>query len=254
MQKQYTFIANWKMNMSFSQTLEFATRYYDNFLQLATETNQHIILCPSTEALFPLAEMFKETQIAIGAQNCSKHSPGPFTGQTSAVSIQEVGCQYAIIGHHECRKEFGETNNDITNKAIHLLDYDITPIVCIGETKDDHTKNKTLQVLEEQLSGLFKALCGSTVHSYLTPYIAYEPVWSIGTGKVAPVDHLEMVFCWLADYIKHHCANISWKLIYGGSVSLENPDKLKQIVPLSGFLMGKSSLDFQKIEKIVKSG
>lgn len=253
MSKQYLFVANWKMNLSFSQTIELATKNYDSLVSLATKTNQKIVLCPSTESTYPLAQMFRQTPISVGAQTASRHTHGSFTGQVAPQSLQEVGCNYCIIGHSETRKEHCEHNEYIAQKCMHLLDYDVTPVVCVGESEQEHKSNKTLAVLEDQLAPILDALNSkSTVHSYLTPCIAYEPVWSIGTGKVADVGHLDMVLSWLAEQLSQKNPKISWKLLYGGSVTPENVANLKRIDKIDGFLIGKASLDFQRLEKIVE--
>jgi triosephosphate isomerase (TIM) len=253
MRKQYLFAANWKMHFPFAQAIEFATSYYDDFVRLAKESKERIVICSSTEGLYPLTEIFKSTSVEIGAQNCSAHINGPFTGQTSAQSLQDIGCSCCIIGHSESRKELNETDELIAHKCIHLLDYDITPILCIGESETDYKEKKTLAVLEQQLSSVTKLIKSKGIfHSYLTLYIAYEPIWSIGTGKVAPIQYLEMIFSWIHEYLLKQELPVECKLMYGGSISSENIENLKQISLIDGFLVGKSSLDFQKFQKLVQ--
>lgn len=254
MKKQYLFAANWKMHFSFAQAIEFATSYYDDFIKLAKESKDRIVICSPAECLYPLTEVFKSTPVEIGAQNCSAHLNGAFTGQTSAQSLQDIGCSCCIIGHSEFRKEFNETDDTIAHKCIHLLDFDITPILCIGESETEYKEKKTLTILEQQLATVAKLLKSKgTFHSYLTLYIAYEPIWSIGTGKVPPVQYLDMVFSWLHDYCLKQELPVECKLMYGGSISSENIDKLRQLSLIDGFLVGKSSLDFQKFQKLVQS-
>jgi triosephosphate isomerase len=252
MKKEYLVIANWKMYLPFNEAIEYATSNYDELVKLATKSKQKVVLCPSLESLYPLIEIFKSTPITIGAQNCSSHTNGSFTGQTSAKSLLELGCSHAIIGHSEARRECDETDEQVALKCEHLLDYDIIPITCVGETEQEYDNGETLNVLKKQLKPVCEALDGRIVHPYLTPYIAYEPIWSIGTGKIAPIDHLEMIFSWLHGQLATNCPTIQWGLIYGGSITPENIDNMKQIKEIDGFLVGKSSLDFQKFQKIVE--
>ncbi|MBU1007940.1 triose-phosphate isomerase [Candidatus Dependentiae bacterium] len=253
MNKRYLFVNNWKMNLSFNETIEFATNNYDRLVELATKTEQKIILCPSTESIYPLAQIFKETPISIGAQTVSRHTHGAFTGQVAPQSLQEIGCTHCIIGHSETKKEFTENDKCIAQKCVHLLDYDITPIICIGETEQENKSEKTLGVLESQLAPLLNALnTKTTVRPYLEPCIAYEPIWSIGTGNTPNIAHLDTIFTWLTEHIGKHAPNISWKLLYGGSINPESISLIKKISKIDGFLVGGAGLDFQKIEKIVK--
>lgn len=253
MSKQYLFVANWKMHLTFNQTVEFATTHYDDFVRLAKESNDKILLCPSFESLYPTTKMFKSTPVFIGAQNCSSHTNGSFTGQVAPESLHELDCTHCIVGHSETRREECDNNELIAHKCIHLLDYDITPILCIGETEEEYKAGKTLEVLEEQLKDIFEILCKkASIHSYLTPHLAYEPVWAVGTGNTASNEHLDMVFTWLQEHIAKNCSAIEWKLLYGGSITPQNIAVLKRITAIDGFLIGKSSLDFQKLKKIVQ--
>lgn len=249
---EHLYIANWKMKFTFNEAVEFATTHYKQLIQLGENKNT-IALAPSFEALYPLVEIFKETPVKICAQNCSRHLGGSFTGQVAPESLHQVGCSYCIIGHNEHRTELQEDIQAIAQKCIHLLDNDITPVMCIGENRESYEQKRTLEALSEQLEPLLHMIRERTVvHSYLTPYIAYEPSWSIGTGQVAPMDHLEMVFSWLTEQVHALNHDIPWKLLYGGSVTPENVGDLKKIDKIRGFLIGKASLNFQTFEKIVQ--
>lgn len=255
MKKNFIFIANWKMYLHTKEEIHFATKNYDGFIKLTKKNNSQIILTPSFVSLKTINDIFKATNLKIGAQNCSSHSKGNFTGQISTESLNQIGIEYSLIGHSETRKELNETNSDIEKKFERLISNKITPILCIGENEEDYKTNNTLNKIELQINDIIKKIKNSINDCCkYNVYIAYEPIWSIGSGKVADIDHLETVFAWL--YKKFSLINnkINFKLIYGGSVSSENIEKLKKISHIDGFLIGKSSLDFKEFEKIVQLG
>ena len=146
---KYLYVANWKMNLSFQQSINFCTNNSDALKQLSSAAD--IVLCPSFDALAPITQIFKNTNIAIGAQNCSEHKSGAYTGEVSALSLTELGVKYCIIGHSERRMYHHETTENIIKKIELLYANNITPIICIGETQQEFENNQTLMVLTEQL-------------------------------------------------------------------------------------------------------
>ncbi|MFH1644349.1 MAG: triose-phosphate isomerase family protein [bacterium] len=245
-------IANWKINMSFEQTINYITSNYDELINLPIKTKTKIILCPSAIELYTAKQILKDTPIYIGAQNCSKYLRGAFTGEISVINLNNIGCQYCIIGHSERRINYHETNTDIVQKLENLIDYSISPIICIGENKNDYENKKTIPILEKQLQPILdKIKIISTLPEYLEICIAYEPVWSIGTGQIAEIPHLETIFSWLNETIQKISSVINFKLIYGGSVDPESIKILSKIEGIDGFLIGGSSCNFQDFEKIV---
>ena len=253
MKKKYTFISNWKMNFTFKEAIRFATKNYDDFTNMSEKSEQKLIICPGVEVLYSLMQIFKDTEIIIGAQNCSQHSNGNFTGQVSPYSLNSIGCEYCIIGHSEVRKDLNDTNEKVAQKCNHLLDYDITPIICIGEAEEEYKNEQTIHSLQKQLNPIIETLNSkSNLHEYISPIVAYEPSWSIGTGKVASEDYLNRMFSWLDGHLRKNCPKIEWNLIYGGSLTAENIAGIKKIDKINGFLIGKSSIDFQEFEKIVQ--
>ncbi|MFA5075032.1 MAG: triose-phosphate isomerase family protein [Candidatus Babeliales bacterium] len=252
MRKQYFFVANWKMNFNIDQEFNFATHNYDNLIKLSENINNTIILCPSFLSLNSLNKIFKETKINIGAQDCSNHTKGPYTGQISAENLSFAGCTYCIIGHSERREFNKETNNEIAQKFTQLINHKISPIICIGEILQEYKKNKTIDILKSQLEKIFNIIKIELISQNFPILIAYEPIWAIGSGDTACVDHLETIFAWLKIQTESFEKKINWKLLYGGSISSDSIKSLKNISILDGFLIGKASLDFQEFEKIVK--
>ena len=268
----YLFVANWKMNMHFSKAINFVK---DNIAALRSigEGNENkLILCPSLIALSSMITPLSKINVSIGAQNCSQHKQGAFTGEVSAQSLAELGCQYCIIGHSERRTYFGETNEMVAEKVARLYEHNIQPIICIGETKKEFENKQVYEVLTSQLAPILKVL--KTIYNlrqasvfadeqgereklqiqdkeYEQLIIAYEPVWSIGTGIIPEYTYLEQVFIWLGEHIKKHLTDTKLQLLYGGSVNEDNIADLKQILYINGFLIGGASTDFQKLKKIV---
>lgn len=207
-----------------------------------------IVLCPSFVALQRLEEYASNTEILIGAQNCSQFQSGPYTGEVSAVSLQQIGVNFCIVGHSERRRNFGETNQIIAQKVERTIENLIIPIICIGETKQQHEKKETFNVLEAQLIDVLEVL---SKHPESPFVIAYEPVWAIGSGAVPNINDLTKTFDWLQGHIKRNHPQAQVQFLYGGSVTEENSEKIIQIEHVDGFLIGGASLDFQKFQNIV---
>jgi triosephosphate isomerase len=245
--KNNVFIANWKMNKPFALALDFCTQHKTELKKLSSRPHTEIVLCPSFDVLFSVAEILSDTLVNLGAQTCSPHERGAYTGQVSASSLKEVGCDYCIIGHSEQRQYANVSNEDVAEQAIRLLEADIEPIICIGETKKIFEQDQAIRFLEEQLNPVL-----AEVTSFEKPItIAYEPIWSIGTGIMPDRDYLIKIFTWLSRIGKYKLSHNEWRLVYGGSVDPENMDVFTSINHLHGFLVGSASLDFQKFEKIV---
>jgi triosephosphate isomerase (TIM) len=244
----YIYIANWKMNLSFNQSISFCTQHSTALQQLA-HNNATIIICPSFVALASVAELFKKSSIAVGAQNCSHYEQGAYTGEVSAQSLAQAGATYCIIGHSERRTYFNETNTIIAQKTTLLMAHAIQPIICIGETKTDFESKKVHAILTQQLEPLFTAIQRSVITIPLI--IAYEPVWSIGTGIIPEYSYLKNIFGWLKETITHNLPNHKVHLIYGGSVNPTNSIELKKIPFIEGFLIGSASTNFNEFADII---
>ncbi len=207
------------------------------------------MLCPSYPALFSLNELLADSPIQLGAQNCSPHEEGAYTGQVSARSLKEAGCSYCIVGHSEVRRYLHASDMDVAHAAYNLCSQNIEPIICIGETQEAREAQRTMHIIEAQLEPVLGILKNTTKPII----IAYEPVWAIGTGTVPELSYLQDIFNKIHALIsKTHKG--AWRLIYGGSVSESTIAALSRISHLSGFLIGGASLDFQNFEKIVSLG
>ncbi|MDP3889167.1 MAG: triose-phosphate isomerase [bacterium] len=246
MAKPLLFVANWKMNMPFHAACSFIHDNKIELEQLINHTKITLVICPSFITISTLVQTVQNIPIYIGAQNCSEYSEGSYTGEVDAPSLHQAGCSYGIVGHSERRIFFKETNKAIAQKAFLLLKNNITPIICIGETKEEYLTQQTFDVLEKQLMPLW-----DVIGSPKTVIIAYEPIWSIGTGIIPEKPYLQKIFDWLSTQCAQHLPKTSIRLLYGGSVDQDNTKDLIQISGVNGLLVGGASLDFQKLKNIV---
>lgn len=210
----------------------------DEFLNYIEElkkiqTNNTLILCP-TFLNIPLVD----NTILLGSQNVSSKDNGAYTGEISATQLKTQNVKYSIVGHSERREYQKESNNDIKEKVNKLLENNITPILCIGETLDERKNNKYKEVLKEELSILDDL--NDEVKSNII--VAYEPIWSIGTGVIPTNSEIEEVFRFIKDMLPNS------KVLYGGSANETNIDVLNQISLIDGYLLGGLSLKLDKLQ------
>jgi triosephosphate isomerase (TIM) len=255
MDNRFIVIANWKMYFNFKETLDFVERNLESFSKLVERSGNEVVLCPNSMTLFSLRQKFLDCNIRFGAQDCSDRAKGAFTGQTSAESVRQSGCHYCIVGHSERRKYNCETNSSVAKKFINLIKNQISPILCVGENCDEYERGDIISTLESQVNAVLDNVGKCLKTDGCVPIcVAYEPVWAIGTGKIPSVEHLEMVFDWMVKKLRSTYQASYFRLIYGGSVTGKNAAELKTVNNLNGFLIGKSSLDFQEFKKIVQCG
>jgi len=245
----FLYIINWKMYFSFRTIGQFCQENYHGFIGLSKLENKKIILCPSHTVLIAISAIFEDFELEIGAQNCSAYMSGPYTGQVSAISLAQMDCTYCIIGHSEVREYFLESDQDISEKALRLLENKIVPILCIGENKENYGVETAKKFLFAQLEPVFKKIKDL---GRIRLCIAYEPIWAIGTGVTPKNEYIEKIFEYIIEVSEKICPNTEITLLYGGSVNENNVKKMKSIRDLGGLLIGGASLDFKKFEKIVQ--
>jgi triosephosphate isomerase (TIM) len=243
-------IANWKMYLSYKQAEQFLAANQHALATLAKHTR--LIICPSTDALSSASALLKKSGTFLGAQECSAFNPGPYTGQIAALSLKELGCSHAIVGHSEQRRYLGQTENLIAQSIMHLLAQGITPIICIGETAQEYDQNRAAQVITLHLEPLLKAIA-SAPSSHKKIILAYEPQWAIGAQATAPRDHLQKQVDLIRQVAQDHLPSYTNTVVYGGGVSYAAMESLNGIAGLDGVMVGHESTDFQKLEKIVLS-
>ena len=200
MKSRPTIIANWKMYFSYLEVKKWLKLHVQELKELVKDHT--FILCGSYESLEIITQSFKDFPIHVSGQNCSEYSTGAYTGQVCAQSLQEMGIGYCLIGHTETRIAFHETNEQLLKKLEQLFKNKITPIFCIGENKELHAQNRSLNALQKQLKPLLQLLENSAKKP-LTCYIAYEPLWAIGTGTPADNEHILMIMQALEKMLKN---------------------------------------------------
>ena len=245
MTNKILFIANWKMfgNLNSVKSIESVI----NLSKKKNYKNAKIIYCPPYTLLNKFVIKTRKTNLDVGAQNCHfEINAGPFTGSISSTMIKKLGAKYVIIGHSENRSN-GETNNLINKKIHSAILNDLNVIFCIGENLFEKKNKKTNSILKKQINlGLKK------IKKIDKIIFAYEPVWSIGTGKVLTNKELTKQVIIIKKIIKNKFKNQKTKIIYGGSVNNQNINNLKQIKEINGFLIGGASQNSKKFIDIIK--
>jgi len=243
--KYMYFIANWKMYgdlkslNTLDKVIKFSKSYKKNKFKL--------IYCPPYTLLDAFSSKFKKTKLDVGAQNCHEYeSYGAFTGSVNSKMIKNIGANFVIIGHSENRAQ-GETNLLINKKIKDALKNKLKVIFCIGETLFEKRKRKTHKILSTQIIQGLK-----NITNLSNVIIAYEPIWSIGTGIIPKTDTLSDEIKYIKSLTKTKLKQKSTKVLYGGSVNSKNIKDLKEISTLDGFLIGGASQDSKKFIDIVK--
>lgn len=230
--KNYLYIANWKSYLTYHQSVTWLQKHNKEVAEL----NQHhkIVLC--ADFLTIAHAHHHKLPLILGAQTCSAHEIGAYTGEIPAQSLRECGITYCLVGHSERRRWCHETVQESAQKITMLLQHAITPIICVSEN------------YKQELMVLLPAL-----HTYNNHVVvAYEPVSAIGTGILPSMDHIETAIGTIKTKIEQAIPQSRCLCLYGGSVNSSNSKELKKINGLDGFLIGKASTDFQELKKIVE--
>jgi triosephosphate isomerase len=239
---------NWKMFKTVQEAVAFINALKGT---LRDVSGVDIVVGPPFTALHAVAQAARDTNIGVAAQDLYWEKEGAFTGEISAAMVKEAGAAFAIIGHSERRRLFGETDAGVNRKVIAALGVGLTPIVCIGETLEEREGNQTLAVLDRQVKDGLDRLAGGQVAGMV---IAYEPVWAIGTGRNATAAqageahaHIRIrLRQWFGADAADRC-----RILYGGSVK---PDNIRDLIAepdVDGALVGGASLEPRSFAAIV---
>ncbi|MDR2676724.1 MAG: triose-phosphate isomerase [Endomicrobium sp.] len=247
--KKFLIVGNWKMNKTISDSLEIIRSLKKTISN--ADGNIEIVVCPPFTALHTVNGEIKNSNINLGAQNLFWKTEGAFTGEISPLMIKDVGCTYVLIGHSERKQYFGESDNNINKKINAAFSAGLIPILCIGETLEEREKNMTFDVIKKQLT---LALSNLTEKSASLVVIAYEPVWAVGTGNIATLDQIQNVHSFIKKtYSKMYKSVIrSARIIYGGSINLNNISNFVGASNVDGILVGSASLEIEVFTKIIE--
>ena len=199
------------------------------------KSNSKIILCPTHLNI----GLFNINNVELGSENVSSTTKGAYTGEVCAEQLKSYGVKYSIVGHSERREYQKESLEEINKKIRNLFDNDIIPILCIGETKEERDNNKVEEVLKKELETAIEGLTEEEKNKLI---IAYEPIWSIGTGIIPTIEEINEVFV----FIKNMVPNTT--ILYGGSANENNIDILKTSPLIEGYLLGGLSLKVKELQ------
>jgi triosephosphate isomerase len=237
--RRYLIAGNWKMNSDRASGVSLASAVAKRSGELR---HLDLLVCPPFVYLASVAEAISNSAVALGAQDLYHEKNGAFTGEISAAMLVDVGCRYVILGHSERRHIMGETDADVNMKTIAALAAGLVPIVCVGELLAEREAGQTAAVIRRQFDG---SLDGIAAESLSKTVIAYEPVWAIGTGKVATPAQAEEVHADLRRLLAeryNETAAAEVRILYGGSVKPDNAGDLLSKPNIDGALIGGASL------------
>jgi triosephosphate isomerase len=248
MEKKYLIVGNWKMHKTPSQSVDLAAE----ILQSKCPENATLVLCPPFTNLHCVSEVLKNSKISLGAQNMYCAQEGAFTGEISPPMLRDLNVRYVIIGHSERRSIFQESNELIHQKIKMAQSFQLTPILCVGETLVERKSGRDKNVVEEQIGTALDGIDDSNLA------IAYEPVWAIGTGKTATPEMAQAMHAFIRDLLKKQFAESGSRLhiLYGGSMKPNNAAELFKQPDIGGGLIGSASLnakDFVAIAQAVEA-
>lgn len=242
---------NWKMYKTEEEAVALAESL-KNVLKDTDPSKAEVAICPPFNSISAVHKVIKGSNIGLGCQNIYPKMEGAFTGEISPLMARESGCYFVILGHSERRQYFNETNEFINSKVKAVLEYKMTPILCVGEKLEDREAGTTEKVVENHIRGGFAGISKDDASKIV---VAYEPVWAIGTGKTATKEQAQEVHAFIRKLLTQLYDKATADVIkiqYGGSVKPENAKELMSMPDIDGALVGGASLKADSFEGIVK--
>ena len=238
---------NWKMNKTPIEVVSFM----ETFPELVKNAEAEVILCAPYIDVMVLMKLADDTNIKVGVQNMHYEESGAYTGEVSPKMLRDIGVDYVIIGHSERRAYYNETDESVNKKLKAAFNYNLKPILCVGETLEQREEGITKELITTQTRLALEGLSNEQVKKVI---IAYEPIWAIGTGKTATSLEANEAIKWIRDEIRAiYGDEVADEVIlqYGGSVKSSNAKELFEMSDIDGGLVGGASLDPTEFSKIV---
>ena len=232
---------NWKLNCNIEEAKDLSNSILNILRDKDLSTD--VALFPPNIYIDTVKNIVNNSKIYIGAQDCSIHISGAYTGDVSAQMLNDMKCKYIIVGHSERRIGKNETNNDVALKAKNVMENKMCPIICVGEDSKDRDAGNALNFIEKQLNE-------SIPKNYKDFIIAYEPIWAIGSGKIPTIDSINEMFNMIRQWLLNNGIDNNTKILYGGSVNKENAKEIFSCRDLGGLLIGGVSLKAQEFSEI----
>ncbi len=239
---------NWKMFKTIGEAVNLVQSIKAGVYKVS---DCQIVVCPPFTALQAVSKILEESPIDLGAQNMHPETEGAYTGEISPGMLKDVRCRYVILGHSERRHYLQESDTFINEKVKTALKYSLIPIVCVGETLEQHNARQQFEIVKQQFDSSLKDLKKDEI---LKTVIAYEPVWAIGTGKTATPEQAEQMQSYIRRLLKEKYTDETANrisILYGGSVKPDNIAELMKKPNVDGALVGGASLKAESFTRIV---
>lgn len=230
---------NWKMHGNRQELLRLVDELKS---QGINELNKiDIAVFPPFVYLSDIQQSLQNMGMTLGAQNQADQEQGAFTGEVSPLMLKDVGCRYVLLGHSERRHIYGESNETVARKLLLANEHQLLPVLCVGETEKERLSGQTEHVIAEQLNAVINL---GGIAALQNAVIAYEPVWAIGTGRVATPEEAQIVHAFIRQSLAQHDAQLAEKIriIYGGSLKPDNAALIFAMPDVDGGLIGGASL------------
>lgn len=240
---EYLILGNWKMNGSLATNESLLEQF------AAAEIKQGITagVCAPYVYLPQLQSHLQASSFKWGAQDMSIHKQGAYTGEISGSMLQDFSCSYVLVGHSERREYHGESDQQVAQKSLAVLQHNMIPVICVGETLEQREANETLAIIDAQLTAVKKVLNDEQLGRAV---IAYEPVWAIGTGLTATPEQAQEVHAFIRQNLGPNAGSI--KILYGGSMNENNAADLLAQQDIDGGLVGGASLKPESFLSIIQ--
>ncbi len=230
-------VGNFKMNLTMDEINDYLEFFKD-------KKYENVVFGPPSIYL----TKFIQNGLVVTSQDVAFAEKGAYTGDISAKQLKSIGVTYSIVGHSE-RRMYHQDDKYVNDKLKQLFNEDIIPILCIGETKEEKDNNVTLNVLKRELDEAFKDIETSNLEKLI---IAYEPIWSIGTGVVPTNDDINDTITKIKEYL-NKTYSLNNKVLYGGSVSNKNINELEKVDVIDGYLVGGCSIKKNDFDELINS-